>query len=189
MPVPTGNSISTVETRRWCVVTVADVESRTRTASAPQWVRCPHLANQRTKVSGQRRPTDALWPNWRQAVQIVTPATVVRWHRRAFAAYYRWNSRLRRVESRIQSSRSIERRRGRFVVVRCSSRDRVVARIEANTAMNSAVILPENGTSLWPATATATTGTEYSAGTGYAAARAATAASRCLGRIRRETPG
>jgi hypothetical protein len=31
--------------------------------------------------------------------------------------------------------------------------------------MNSAVILPENGSSLWPATATATTGTEYSAGT------------------------
>ena len=28
-----------------------------------------------------------LWPSWRQAVQIVTPATVVRWHRRAFAAY------------------------------------------------------------------------------------------------------
>ena len=28
--------------------------------------------------------------------------------------------------------------------------------------MNSAVILPENGSSLWPATATATTGTEYS---------------------------
>ena len=30
-------------------------------------------------------------------MQIVTPATVVRWHRRAFAAYWRWNSRPRRV--------------------------------------------------------------------------------------------
>ena len=38
-----------------------------------------------------------VWPNWRQAVQIVTPATVVRWHRRAFAAYWRWNSRPRRT--------------------------------------------------------------------------------------------
>ena len=38
-----------------------------------------------------------VWPNWRRAVQIVTPATVVRWHRRAFAAYWRWNSRPRRV--------------------------------------------------------------------------------------------
>ena len=27
----------------------------------------------------------SVWPNWRQAVQIVAPATVVRWHRRAFA--------------------------------------------------------------------------------------------------------
>jgi len=27
------------------------------------------------------------WPNWRRAVQIVTPDTVVRWHRRRFALY------------------------------------------------------------------------------------------------------
>src|SRR4029453_18052737 len=33
------------------------------------------------------------WPNWRQAVQIVTPATVVRWHRCGFTAYWRWNLR------------------------------------------------------------------------------------------------
>ena len=38
-----------------------------------------------------------LWPKWRQAVQIVTPATVVGWHRRAFAAYWRWKTRPRRV--------------------------------------------------------------------------------------------
>jgi hypothetical protein len=51
------------------------------------------------------RPVDRLlwvllatvWPQWRRAVQIVTPATVLRWHRRAFAAYWRWNSRPRRV--------------------------------------------------------------------------------------------
>lgn len=30
-------------------------------------------------------------------MQIVTPATVVRWHHRAFAAYWRWNSRPRRI--------------------------------------------------------------------------------------------
>jgi len=39
----------------------------------------------------------SVWPDWRRAVQIVTPSTVVRWHRRAFATYWRWNSRPRRV--------------------------------------------------------------------------------------------
>ncbi len=38
-----------------------------------------------------------LWPNWRRAVQIVTPDTVVRWHRRGFARYWRWRSRPRRA--------------------------------------------------------------------------------------------
>ena len=37
-----------------------------------------------------------LWPNWRRAVQIVTPETVVRWHRRAFALAWWWKSRRRR---------------------------------------------------------------------------------------------
>jgi hypothetical protein len=46
-----------------------------------------------------------------------------------------------------------------------------VAQSEDSTAMNSAVILPENGSSLWPATATASTGTEYSVGTGGASTR------------------
>jgi putative transposase len=61
---------------------------------------------QRTTSTRPRlRPIDRLlwvvlptvWPNWRQAMQIVTPATVVRWHRHAFAAYWRWDSRPRRV--------------------------------------------------------------------------------------------
>jgi putative transposase len=37
-----------------------------------------------------------LWPNWRRAVQIVSPETVVRWHRRAFAFAWSWTSRRRR---------------------------------------------------------------------------------------------
>jgi len=36
------------------------------------------------------------WPKWRRAVQIVTPDTVVRWHRRGFALYWPWRSRPRR---------------------------------------------------------------------------------------------
>jgi hypothetical protein len=38
-----------------------------------------------------------LWPNWRRAVRIVTPDTVVRWHRRGFALYWQWRSRPRRA--------------------------------------------------------------------------------------------
>jgi hypothetical protein len=41
-----------------------------------------------------------------------------------------------------------------------------VVRNAASRAMNSAVILAGNGISLWSATATASTGTEYSVGTG-----------------------
>ncbi len=37
-----------------------------------------------------------LWPNWRQAVQIVQPDTVVRWHRHGWRLYWRWKSRPRR---------------------------------------------------------------------------------------------
>lgn len=39
----------------------------------------------------------SLWPNWRQTVQIVTPDTVVRWHRRGFFALLAWKSRPRRA--------------------------------------------------------------------------------------------
>jgi hypothetical protein len=35
------------------------------------------------------------WSEWRHAVQIVSPDTVVRWHRRGFALYWRWKSRSR----------------------------------------------------------------------------------------------
>jgi hypothetical protein len=38
-----------------------------------------------------------MWPDWRQAVQIVTPDAVVRWPRRGFALYWSWKSRPRRA--------------------------------------------------------------------------------------------
>ena len=34
-----------------------------------------------------------LWPDWRGALSLVQPATVVRWHRKGFRAYWRWKSR------------------------------------------------------------------------------------------------
>ncbi len=36
-----------------------------------------------------------LWPGWRHALVIVTPDTVVRWHRQGFQLYWRWKSRPR----------------------------------------------------------------------------------------------
>ena len=33
-----------------------------------------------------------VWSRWREAVQIVQPATVVSWHRRLFAWHWRWRS-------------------------------------------------------------------------------------------------
>ncbi len=34
-----------------------------------------------------------IWPHWRSALILVRPATVIRWHRRAFRDYWRWISK------------------------------------------------------------------------------------------------
>ena len=34
-----------------------------------------------------------LWPNWRSALLIVQPETVIKWHRMGFKVYWRWKSR------------------------------------------------------------------------------------------------
>jgi putative transposase len=36
-----------------------------------------------------------VWSNWRSALHIVQPATVVRWHRQGFQCFWRWKSRQR----------------------------------------------------------------------------------------------
>jgi len=38
-----------------------------------------------------------IWPNWRSALLIVQPATVVRWHQQSFKLFWRWKSRARKV--------------------------------------------------------------------------------------------
>ncbi len=38
-----------------------------------------------------------LWSNWRSALLIVQPDTVVRWHKQGFKLYWRWKSRARTV--------------------------------------------------------------------------------------------
>ena len=37
-----------------------------------------------------------LWPSWRNALIIVQPETVIRWHRQGFKLYWRWKSRRRK---------------------------------------------------------------------------------------------
>ncbi len=34
-----------------------------------------------------------LWPDWRSALAIVQPETVIKWHRKGFKLYWRWKSR------------------------------------------------------------------------------------------------
>ena len=34
-----------------------------------------------------------LWSNWRSALAIVQPETVIKWHREGFRLYWRWKSR------------------------------------------------------------------------------------------------
>ncbi len=41
-----------------------------------------------------------LWPKWKQALMIVTPETVVRWHRAGFRLYWNWLSRHHSVVGR-----------------------------------------------------------------------------------------
>ena len=33
-----------------------------------------------------------LWPDWRSALAIVQPETVIRWHRKGFRRYWKWKS-------------------------------------------------------------------------------------------------
>ena len=37
-----------------------------------------------------------IWPDWRSALVIVKPETVITWHRQGFRLYWRWKSRARR---------------------------------------------------------------------------------------------
>jgi hypothetical protein len=39
-----------------------------------------------------------LWNGWQSVLLIVSPATVVRWHRQGFQYYWRWKSRRRPVD-------------------------------------------------------------------------------------------
>src|SRR5271163_1489603 len=48
-----------------------------------------------------------VWPAWKQSLIIVTPETVVRWHRSGFRMYWRLISRVRRQVGRKQTPREV----------------------------------------------------------------------------------
>src|SRR6266404_3887636 len=48
-----------------------------------------------------------LWSQWQQALVIVTPKTVVRWHRAGFRLYWSWPCRHRKVFERKRISRNL----------------------------------------------------------------------------------
>jgi putative transposase len=51
--------------------------------------------------------TRRLWPQWKQALVIVTPETVVRWHRAGFRLYWNWISRHRKAFGRKRISKEL----------------------------------------------------------------------------------
>src|SRR5207247_493297 len=58
-----------------------------------------------------------LWKNWRSALQVVRPQTVVQWHRHGFSRYWTWKSRRRRGRPAIERElRDLIRRLVRFHV-------------------------------------------------------------------------
>ena len=48
-----------------------------------------------------------LWPQWKQALIIVTPETVIRWHRAGFRLYWNWISRHRKSFGRKRISKEL----------------------------------------------------------------------------------
>ena len=58
-----------------------------------------------------------VWSRWRDAVQIMKPATVVSWHRRLFAWHWRWRSACEAFASGLVTSRITRPVRSR----RCSN--------------------------------------------------------------------
>src|SRR6202040_84807 len=49
-----------------------------------------------------------VWSGWKQALLVVTPETVVRWHRAGFRMYWRLISRARRQVGRKQTAKEIQ---------------------------------------------------------------------------------
>src|SRR5262245_21068169 len=72
------------------------------TLAAENLFLCKQLALHQERHVQPRRATTATrlalvwlrrWCNWRQALALVQPDTVIRWHRQGFRLFWRWTSR------------------------------------------------------------------------------------------------
>jgi hypothetical protein len=87
----------------WLVLRAA-VSSRADLVAENLALRHQLLILQRSAKRPKLRPLDrlfwvwlsGLWPNWRLALQIFQPDTVVKWHQRGFKLYWRWLSKPRK---------------------------------------------------------------------------------------------
>src|SRR5258707_7897015 len=68
------------------------------------------------------------WSHWKAALILVTPETVVRWHRTGFRLYWRWLSRNRKVFGRKRISRELRELIFRMVAENPTCRARVLRR-------------------------------------------------------------
>ena len=48
-----------------------------------------------------------LWSNWRSALAIVQPETVIKWHRQGFKLYWRWKSRAGKPDALASNAKSV----------------------------------------------------------------------------------
>jgi hypothetical protein len=56
-----------------------------------------------------------VWPKWKQALLIVTPETLIRWHRAGFKMYWNWLSRHRSTMGRKRVAKEIRQLTFRMV--------------------------------------------------------------------------
>jgi putative transposase len=64
-----------------------------------------------------------LWNDWRSALPIVKPDTVIAWHRQRFRLYWKWQSRGRLKDSEIEKSlKEVGRQVARFAFLHTSER-------------------------------------------------------------------
>ena len=96
----------------WCVI--AALKSRRDLTLENVALRHQLMVLQRQPGRLRRKDRDRLlwvwlrrvWPGWHRALVVVQPATVVKWHRCGFRAYWRWKSRSKggrpRVDPQVQ---------------------------------------------------------------------------------------